>query len=206
MGKYNKKTVAQKAKPSLAGRVTLKQKGKANRKGKKGKKAANNQSKKAAVVSGSAAKAAADGDMEMDMDAVSAPAGADRSAADKMVSFLSRARTEANVTTCLQKALQNGPDEVALGAALAHCAGRGLTTCVKTLIENGAPVNDHDPSQAPGRTTPLQLAASRGHVNVCRLLVEAGADRTGAAEAAQDLSKLGAVFAEERKAIQTLLR
>ena len=47
-----------------------------------------------------------------------------------------------------------------------------------------------------GRSTPLQLAASRGHVNAVRFLVEAGADKTGAAEAAQELSKLGAVFSE----------
>merc|ERR1712048_792475 len=114
------------------------------------------------------------------------------SAGEKLVQFLSRAKTERKV-------------EEALGLALNHCAGRGLTPCVRAIVEAGASVNAQDPSQPLGRSTPLQLAASRGHVNVVRLLVEAGADRTGALEASQDLAKLGAVFAEERRAIVAVL-
>ncbi len=77
---------------------------------------------------------------------------------------------------------------------------------VQLLLERGAPTNVHDLTQPPGRTLPLQLAASRGHVNAVRMLVQAGADKTGALEASQDLAKLGAVFAEEKNAIQAVLR
>merc|ERR1712187_938064 len=104
-----------------------------------------------------------------------------------------------------KKALYAGHDKEALGCALNHCARRGLTPCVRALMEAGASVNAQDTSLPSGRTTPIQIAASRGHVNVVRLLVEAGADRTGALEASQDLAKLGAVFAEERRAIVAVL-
>jgi len=120
-------------------------------------------------------------------------------------SFIQGARTEAKAMDALKKALNCGHEQEALGAALVHCAGRGLAAAVRLLIDRGAPTTSHDASQPPGRTTPMQLAASRGHVNVVRALVEAGADRTGALEASQDLAKLGAVFAEEKKAIQAAL-
>jgi len=133
-------------------------------------------------------------------------ATAPRSAGEKLVQFLSRAKTERKVEDALKKAFQAGHDKEALGLALNHCAGRGLTPCVRAIIEAGASVNAQDPSQPLGRSTPIQLAASRGHVNAVRLLAEAGADRTGALEASQDLAKLGAVFAEERQAIVAVLK
>merc|ERR1712137_5567 len=96
----------------------------------------------------------------------------------------------------LKKALYAGHAKEALGLALYHCASRGLTPCVRALLEAGASANAQDTSQPSGRSTPMQIAASRGHVNVVRLLAEVGADHTGALEASQDLAKLGAVFAE----------
>mmetsp|Transcript_43859 Transcript_43859/g.113261 ORF Transcript_43859/g.113261 Transcript_43859/m.113261 type:complete len:209 (-) Transcript_43859:41-667(-) len=206
MGKYNKKPKTQRTQ-AIAGRVTDKHKAKKNQqKGRKSKgRVAPAKGKQARAVA-RASVGALGGDADASMSDAAAPAAAsDRSAAEKLVSFLSRAKTESKAMEALRKALANSPDAGALGAALGHCAGRGLATCVRLLLENGAPADVHNPLQPPDRTTPLQLAASRGHVNVCRALVEAGADRTGAAEACQALAQLGAVFAEERKAIQALL-
>mmetsp|Transcript_76187 Transcript_76187/g.235904 ORF Transcript_76187/g.235904 Transcript_76187/m.235904 type:complete len:206 (-) Transcript_76187:51-668(-) len=204
MGKYAKKMKIQKK--AVAGRSSVKQRVKKKTGGKKKDK-----SKKRAALSKTGASAEgkpegapprpdASGDIAMD-----APQAAAGAASEKVVSFLARAKTESKALEAVKKTLKTTPMPAVMGAALCHVAGRGLTTCAQLLVESRAPLDACDASQAPGRQTPLQLAASRGHVNVVRLLVQAGADRTGALEASQDLAKLGAVFAEERKAIQAAL-
>eukprot|EP00931_Biecheleriopsis_adriatica_P042404 TRINITY_DN24169_c0_g1_i1.p1 TRINITY_DN24169_c0_g1~~TRINITY_DN24169_c0_g1_i1.p1 ORF type:complete len:230 (-),score=69.40 TRINITY_DN24169_c0_g1_i1:159-782(-) len=130
---------------------------------------------------------------------------ASRTAGEKLVSFLERQKTENKAVDAVKKILKTNPGPEALGVALGHVAGRGLTSCARLLVEQGALLNIQDPRQPTGRSTPLQIAASRGHVNVCRLLVESGADKAGAAEAAQELAKLGAVFNEEKRAILAVL-
>mmetsp|Transcript_140235 Transcript_140235/g.349564 ORF Transcript_140235/g.349564 Transcript_140235/m.349564 type:complete len:218 (-) Transcript_140235:104-757(-) len=213
MGKYQKKQQIQKTKATTNSKSgAVKQ-----RKSKKSSKAKAASKKAAAAAAAKVAKKAGEGgaDVAMDtsigsaaMETGVAPGGGGSSCgpeATKIVNFLARARTESKATEALKKALSSGLALEALGAALNHCAGRGLAGCVRLLLERGAPMNQPDPSQPLGRSTPLQLAASRGHVNVCRLLVEAGADKTGALEASQELAKLGAVFAEEKKAIQAAL-
>eukprot|EP00434_Breviolum_minutum_P014181 symbB.v1.2.012502.t1/scaffold862.1/size157115/11 len=141
----------------------------------------------------------ADAQMSMSVDVES------RNAGERIVSFLEKARTDKKAAEAVKKVIRNSPGPEALGVALGHLAGRGLAHCVKMLIDSGALLNIQDPRQPVGRSTPLQLAASRGHVNAVRLLVEAGADKTGGVEAAQELSKLGAVFNEEKKAILSIL-
>merc|ERR1712204_102171 len=124
----------------------------------------------------------------------------------EILGLLQKAKKDAQVEVALRKVL--GPGNIApeaLAAPLLHCAGRGLATCVHLLIQAKAPVDHCDTTQTVGQQTPLQLAAGRGHVEVCRLLVERGANQAGAADAAQSLSKLGATFAQERKQIQAIL-
>eukprot|EP00747_Dinoflagellata_sp_TGD_P042653 gnl/TRDRNA2_/TRDRNA2_142208_c0_seq1.p1 gnl/TRDRNA2_/TRDRNA2_142208_c0~~gnl/TRDRNA2_/TRDRNA2_142208_c0_seq1.p1 ORF type:complete len:196 (-),score=52.62 gnl/TRDRNA2_/TRDRNA2_142208_c0_seq1:78-665(-) len=128
-----------------------------------------------------------------------------REAGERLVAALAKAKQEAKANKVLQSALLSHPGPDAMGAALGHCAGRGLESSVRLLIASKAPLDAQDPSQVAGRNTPLQLAASRGHVEVCRLLVDAGADRTGAMEAAHALSELGATFKDERMAIEAIL-
>eukprot|EP00405_Crypthecodinium_cohnii_P057793 CAMPEP_0206615588 /NCGR_PEP_ID=MMETSP0325_2-20121206/58335_1 /ASSEMBLY_ACC=CAM_ASM_000347 /TAXON_ID=2866 /ORGANISM="Crypthecodinium cohnii, Strain Seligo" /LENGTH=205 /DNA_ID=CAMNT_0054136821 /DNA_START=155 /DNA_END=772 /DNA_ORIENTATION=+ len=124
----------------------------------------------------------------------------------RTVNFVARAKTDGKAMDAVRKSINRGLTPDVLGALLTHCAGRGLAPAVELLLQNSAPMTSPDLSQQPGRMLPLQLAASRGHVNVCRILVQAGCDRTGALEASQDLAKLGAVFAEEKNAIQALFR
>mmetsp|Transcript_106656 Transcript_106656/g.270848 ORF Transcript_106656/g.270848 Transcript_106656/m.270848 type:complete len:207 (-) Transcript_106656:244-864(-) len=206
MGKYQKKQQVQKIKSTVGAgnkqKKTKKGKGKAHKKSIAAKIAAAKQKKKA----GLAEDVDTIGDASMAVEG-STPGSTDgRSEAVKVVNFLTRARTEAKAMDALRKALNAGPSQEALGALLTHCAGRGLAAGVQLLLERSAPMNQPDHTQEPGRTSPLQLAASRGHVNAVRLLVQAGADKTGALEASQDLAKLGAVFAEEKRAIQAVLK
>lgn len=78
-----------------------------------------------------------------------------------------------------------------LGAALRHCADRGLLRCVQLLVkQGGAPLDERGGSSAtcaaqaePAGRTALQLAAARGHVEVCRFLLACGANTGGACEA-----------------------
>mmetsp|Transcript_71202 Transcript_71202/g.230499 ORF Transcript_71202/g.230499 Transcript_71202/m.230499 type:complete len:212 (-) Transcript_71202:89-724(-) len=209
MGKYAKKP--QKQKKAVAGRSsTLQNLNKKKAKNKKKNKAKKKVLKKIvqqtaeeqAPAQAPSGAADAPGDQTMD---TSGGSGAASPACTKVVAFLSRARTESKAVEAVKKTLRTRPAPDVLGAALNHMSGRGLASCVRLLIESSAPLNQCDPSQPVGRSTPLQLAASRGHVNVCRLLVEVGADRAGAMEACQDLAKLGAVFLDERKAIQAVL-
>mmetsp|Transcript_18493 Transcript_18493/g.41867 ORF Transcript_18493/g.41867 Transcript_18493/m.41867 type:complete len:212 (-) Transcript_18493:157-792(-) len=209
MGKYAKKTKLQKK--SVAGRSSIKPP--KQQKAKKGvKKHIKTQAKKGKAkkklqkLGGSAEEPVTKPDAAGDASMETTDAGsATRHAADKLVSFLAKAKSESKALEATQKVLRSSPAPAAMGVALGHLAGRGLASCVKLLIENGAPLNMSDSTQEAGRSTPLQLAASRGHVNVVRFLVQAGADRTGALEASQDLAKLGAVFSDERKAIQAAL-
>eukprot|EP00933_Yihiella_yeosuensis_P069025 TRINITY_DN7512_c2_g5_i1.p1 TRINITY_DN7512_c2_g5~~TRINITY_DN7512_c2_g5_i1.p1 ORF type:complete len:211 (-),score=49.67 TRINITY_DN7512_c2_g5_i1:53-685(-) len=208
MGKYAKKTKVGKTK-STNSSGTVKQDAK-RKKVKARKTAAKNKgirqrhADRKAIAKELREISEAGAGMDASMSATDvAPAA--RSAGEKLVSFLERAKTESKVKIEMDKMLRKRPAKEELGVVLTYCAGRGLTTCVRALIDSGAPINIQDPSQPVGKSTPLQLAASRGHVNVVRLLVEAGADKVGAAEAAQELAKLGAVFMEERKAILSVL-
>mmetsp|Transcript_100677 Transcript_100677/g.197616 ORF Transcript_100677/g.197616 Transcript_100677/m.197616 type:complete len:232 (+) Transcript_100677:71-766(+) len=229
MGKYAKKQKIQKIKGTNNGGMKKSKKGKKSaaasrdngvKKGKSGQKrkakaaskrhaAAIREARQVADAQTAAAEQpAAGGDVNMDGGGgagANAVGGETGQEAAKLVSFLARARTENKAMEALKKALNVGHSSEALGAALTHLAGRGLAAGVRALLERGAPTNVQDHTQPPGRTTPMQLAASRGHVNVVRVLAEAGADRTGALEASQDLAKLGAVFAEEKRAIQAVL-
>mmetsp|Transcript_89511 Transcript_89511/g.258168 ORF Transcript_89511/g.258168 Transcript_89511/m.258168 type:complete len:212 (-) Transcript_89511:19-654(-) len=211
MGKFTKKPKVQKTKSTSNAGVKKGKKGQKGQK-KKGRAAAKRHAaavREARNVESMVSTAAAEASMDVAMSGSAQPASARGSfgeEATKVVSALSKARTESKLMDALKKALNANPSPEALGAALTHCAGRGLAAAVKMLLERGAPTTIEDVSQAPGRTTALQLSASRGHVNVVRFLVEAGADRTGALEASQDLAKLGAIFAEEKRAIQAVLR
>lgn len=95
------------------------------------------------------------------------------------------------------------PDE-ALSVALVHCAGRGLVSCCRLLLDRGAPLN----RPAPGtRLTPLQVAASKGQVAVCREFILMGANPVGVAEAAlRGIGCYGPLFAAELEAIRALAK
>eukprot|EP00401_Gymnodinium_catenatum_P030898 CAMPEP_0117530166 /NCGR_PEP_ID=MMETSP0784-20121206/38204_1 /TAXON_ID=39447 /ORGANISM="" /LENGTH=250 /DNA_ID=CAMNT_0005326503 /DNA_START=89 /DNA_END=838 /DNA_ORIENTATION=+ len=76
---------------------------------------------------------------------------------------------------------------ILLGPALLHCSDRGLLPCVTLLLSRGAPA-DGAGSRAifravPSRT-PLELAAARGHVAICRELLEYGATQGRARDVA----------------------
>ncbi|CAE8692641.1 unnamed protein product [Polarella glacialis] len=99
-----------------------------------------------------------------------------------------------------------------LGAALVHCADRGFLECVQFLMSRGAPLDGAGARmlqslklQGPART-PLELAARRGHVAICRLLLESGAVCAPTArKAAKELSEFGEYFAKERSELLALL-
>mmetsp|Transcript_69246 Transcript_69246/g.192833 ORF Transcript_69246/g.192833 Transcript_69246/m.192833 type:complete len:208 (-) Transcript_69246:203-826(-) len=150
------------------------------------------------------AEAALRGDAGNNLPPVQSTVGAeDRAAGEKFVSFLGRAKTLRKAEEALEQVLYADPSPETLGVVLGHCAARGLANCVRALIDRGALLDVQDPSEPSGKSTPLQLAASRGQVNAVRLLVAAGADRTGALEASQGLSR---IFEEEQRAIQKALR
>lgn len=210
MGKYTKKPKLQKVKNLKTVQRGLKNsKKKKSKKMGKGNKRGSAQTnmlqqvrKRASLNAAEGANGIEDGDAAMADDN-----SALNEAGDRLVAFLRRHQTESKARDALAKALNADarPLPAAMGAALVHLAGRGLDVCVRMLIDCEAPVNACDPTQPPGRQTALQLAASRGHVNVCRRLVAAGADKTGALEASQELTKLGAVFRDEFAAIKALL-
>lgn len=126
-----------------------------------------------------------------------------RDAGLRLVGFLENQSNPRLVESALKKVLSTRPSQEALGMALGHCAGRGLHTCVEKLLEVDAPMNMPDPAEPLGRATPLQLAVCRSHLNVVRLLVQAGADRTGALECCDSIP---AVLQQERRAIEKALR
>eukprot|EP00928_Gymnodinium_smaydae_P088108 TRINITY_DN72251_c0_g1_i1.p2 TRINITY_DN72251_c0_g1~~TRINITY_DN72251_c0_g1_i1.p2 ORF type:complete len:207 (-),score=58.37 TRINITY_DN72251_c0_g1_i1:52-672(-) len=205
MGKYHKGTKIAKTKSTSATPKGLLKKQQRSRtaKGKAKKRAL--KEKAVATSKKSGKKGVVDTSNDMVMEASGGAGSSTRAESEKLVALLQKTKMERKVEEALKKALRAGPGQEALGAALVHCAGRGLLGCVRALLEVAAPVNAQDPSQSPGRTTAIQLAASRGHVSVVRMLLDAGADRTGALEASQELSTLGAVFAEEKRAIQAML-
>lgn len=205
MGKYVKKTKVAKSK-STTNRGAVKADQKRKKVRARAKAAKQKRLAKSAEERGARRKQKEE-EQGQDDDAMEAQAVTQesRSAGEKLVGFLERARTEKKALEAVKKMLRTSPGPEALGVALGHLAGRGLANCVHMLIDAGALLNIQDPRQPVGRQTPLQLAASRGHVNAVKFLVEAGADKAGAGEAAQDLAKLGAVFAEEKKAILAIL-
>lgn len=95
-----------------------------------------------------------------------------------------------------------------LGGALLHCADRGFLSCVRLLLARSASVEYvSSDTRMPRRIklrTPLELAAARGHVEVCRALVEQGAAIGRAREAAARLSQFGEYFSDERSALLAL--
>lgn len=222
MGKYAKKTQVAKAKSTDNTNIKKQQSAKNNKtkRAKKGKAAArvSSRARVSANLKGGrqnklkiktpAPKGGADVDMDQSEGAGAEPVEPGQSESARVVRFLNRAKTEAKLTDALKKAMNvtGGMGTEAMGAAVTHLAGRGYVAGVRLLLENGAPNNQEDPKQDLGRRTPIQLAASRGHVNVVRLLCEAGTDRTGALEASHDLAKLGAIYLQEKQAIQAALR
>ena len=56
--------------------------------------------------------------------------------------------------------------------ALMKCASRGLTACVRALLEHGADCSHLDSFT----NTPLILASEGGHVDIVDLLLQAGCD------------------------------
>ncbi|CAK8991931.1 unnamed protein product [Durusdinium trenchii] len=202
MGKYVKKTkVAKNKSTTNKGAVKVEQK----RKKVKARAKAAKQKRLAQFASDRSARCQ---DVENEDEEITMAVDSEsRNSGEKLVSFLERAKSEKKATEAVKNIVRDsrGQRPEVLGVALGHLAGRGLAQCVKILIENGALLNIQDPHKAAGRSTPLQLAASRGHVHTVRFLVEAGADKAGAVEAARDLNNFGTVFAEERKAILAIL-
>mmetsp|Transcript_63459 Transcript_63459/g.151360 ORF Transcript_63459/g.151360 Transcript_63459/m.151360 type:complete len:207 (-) Transcript_63459:60-680(-) len=206
MGKYAKRTVV--PKPSVKSGPKVKSSKQRKPAAKTAKaKAARRRQKGAAGKEASGAAEASTGNADVAAMSDAADAGrAPESACVKIMGFLSKAKTEAKLMDAVKKITRTHMDPDSLGAALLHAAGRGHAPAVEWLLAASAPMNYSDPRESSGPRTPLQLAASRGHVNACRLLVGAGADRAGAFEAAQVLTQYGAVFMEERKAIQAMLK
>merc|ERR1712032_195013 len=120
----------------------------------------------------------------------------------KFVKELTRVKMESKAEAMVHKVLRSRPAQETLSDGLAHCASRGLVPCMRLLLEANASA---DARNQEGRTA-LQLAAGRGHVDACKLLVSAGANRQGALEAVKELTLVGATFAEERKQIEALLQ
>lgn len=120
-------------------------------------------------------------------------------------------RLVATLTVCrhhdveekLAQELDRGWPPEALSAALGYCADRGQTSSVRLLIARSAPL---DVKTGLNCRTALQIAARNGHVDICSLLVGAGADQTGAREAVESLSLYGQLFAKEQANIEALLR
>lgn len=76
----------------------------------------------------------------------------------------------------------------------------GVTVAVQVQVRQGADVNARDDQ---GRS-PLMLAASRGHAEICRLLVEAGADPSLRDDNGNDA--LAVAIAHGKRAAEAVLR
>lgn len=211
MGKYHSKTQVQKTKKTTNANEpkmeAKKGKGKkVKNKARKAKVARNralNEAKKVAAAQDAAALKAAGGGPVSAMSDSPYPV---KPAGEKTIDFLRKARSDAKAFDATKKLMSSNTSPEGLAGGLCHLSGRGLTACVEMMLEKGVQTTYEDKEQPEGRRTPLQLAASRGHVGVVRLLCRAEADRTGALEAAQDLAKLGPIFMEERQAIQACLK
>lgn len=92
------------------------------------------------------------------------------------------------------------PNEVGLNKwTVAHlCAKKGLPECLPLLI--GVDVNAPDVLGV----TPLMMAASQGHVDVCRILIEMGADADVAADYGYTALMHAVIFAESGELIQLI--
>jgi len=101
----------------------------------------------------------------------------------------------------LREELKKKPSSDALCMAMHHCAGRGLASCVRLLLEHGAPPDGRGCSHVP-----LRAATINAHVGVCKLLLEHRADPAGATAGVDDLAKYGKLFWKERGEILDLLR
>ena len=78
--------------------------------------------------------------------------------------------TESTTAQGIESADANSP--FANWPALSIAAWRGQIDLIRTLIAEGADVNEKDPDQF----TPLGRAASKGHADAAQMLLEAGAD------------------------------
>jgi len=105
-----------------------------------------------------------------------------------------------NVEKALLKELSTNPPADALLAALHHCAKRGLSSSVRILLARGVPADGQ-----LNKCTALQAAASHGHVGVCKILLDHGADPVGATVGTKTLLQFGDLMAKERSAILELL-
>ena len=75
-----------------------------------------------------------------------------------------------NDSTALEAILATGNcSDACVHEALMKCSSRGLTACVRTLLQHGADCNHIDSFT----NTPLILAAEGGHVDIVDLLLQA---------------------------------
>lgn len=118
--------------------------------------------------------------------------------------------------TLLRARTDLGPPAV-LGPVLAHCASRGLQNCVKLLLERKASPDSRalymggGPGAAAAGTvrlspqTAVQLASKNGHVDICRILMSAGASPAGVLESVKQLRAYGSLFVREVADLENLL-
>eukprot|EP00927_Polykrikos_kofoidii_P061979 TRINITY_DN56800_c0_g1_i1.p1 TRINITY_DN56800_c0_g1~~TRINITY_DN56800_c0_g1_i1.p1 ORF type:complete len:290 (-),score=42.12 TRINITY_DN56800_c0_g1_i1:75-944(-) len=98
----------------------------------------------------------------------------------------------------------------ALGAALAHCAGRGLLSCVRLLLSHGAPVEGGVGIGGRRSASALVAAASCGYIDICKELLSHGAsDRSAARKKVVELAQLNGnrdpAFAKDCAVLMSLL-
>ncbi len=110
-----------------------------------------------------------------------------------------------NIPAMISKILQQGADvrlvDVDGNIALSHAAEIGDVECVKMLVQEGKRKSIHPDHQNLQGLTPLLLAAREGHLEVARILVDAGASLSKRDldhfMTAQDWMKLSSCYSEQ---------